>query len=36
MYKNEIESALQNMSSDIEVRIDQFTMKGQVGLSSIY
>ena len=28
MYKTEIESALQNMRSDIEVRIDRFTMEG--------
>ena len=28
MNKNEIESALQNMRSDIEVRIDRFTMEG--------
>ena len=28
MNKNEIESALQNMRSDIELRIDRFTMEG--------
>ena len=28
MNKNGIESALQNMRSDIEVRIDRFTMEG--------
>ena len=28
MNKNKIESALQNMRSDIEVRIDRFTMEG--------
>ena len=28
MNKNEIESALESMRSDIEVRIDRFTMEG--------
>ena len=28
MNRNEIESALQNMRSDIEMRIDRFTMEG--------
>ena len=36
MNKKEIESALQNMRSDIEVRIDQFTRKDQAGLSKIF